>query len=120
MSGASGNGGTSLATSGDITSPAVSRDVGEAMAFQVVAQATSSSVIDASDYLRSVAMISTAAIGTMTASMIQQITMGGGPNSPQKWQDGITQIQQNLQDASAVFKQIGTDAADVLTKWKNL
>lgn len=113
-------GSTALSTTSSVTSPATARDVGEAMAFQVVAQATSASVVDASDMLRSVAMISTAAIGTMTANMIQQISLGGGTNDPQKWQDGIEAVQQNLEKMAEIYKTIGTDASDVLKAWKDL
>lgn len=103
-----------------LSKPELSQDIGTAMAFQVVSQATAASVVDGAAYLRGVSMISSAAIGTMTAGMIQQINEGGSPNSPKKWQDAISQVQQNLITASSVYKQIGEDAAAVLKVWKDL
>lgn len=103
-----------------VPSLAVSQAVGFGSAIQGVSQAAAAVVVDGSTYLGSVTTVSSAAIATMTAGMVAQVAAGGGPNSPDKYQDGLQAVQKNVQDTAETFTKIGTSAATVLKAFKGL
>lgn len=95
--------------------------VGATFATQVVSQAASSTVADASQYLRGVSSVSQAALGVLTAQLIALLQ----EPSPDKTtvdelNEAIKKCNEQLQTTSTTFKQIGTDAAYVLGQFKEL
>lgn len=73
-----------------------------ARASATVAAANAQANAAAAAYQAAVVAIDTAGIGILSAGMGGQIAAGGGPNSPLKFQDGITQLTQNMGTASEV------------------
>ena len=79
---------------------------GAGKAYQSVAQSTAIAVQDAADYLRNVSTISTTAQGVAMAKFIA--------TKDPIYLQVIQEAQKMTVKASAAFKQIGTDAGDVL------
>ncbi|WP_461208991.1 hypothetical protein [Desulfocurvus sp. DL9XJH121] len=99
--------GASLSTIAAATcAPAVIRGQGAGKAFQSVAQSTAIAVQDAADYLRNIETISSTAQGVAMA----QLLATGEP----KYVTALEQAQKMTAQAANVFRDIGSNAADVL------
>lgn len=115
--------------SGDATPPEDATEVGASMAFQVVSQATSATVVDASQFLRGQSALTQAALASLTARMVQDLNAAssGDPSSPSgappdlmTWQQAVDTVQKQMEQASCIFKTIGVYSAQVLRQFKDL
>lgn len=103
-----------------ILNPELAKKTAEANAMQVVSLACASVVVDVSQYVQAVTIVSSAAIGTFTAGMVAQVVATGDPNDPLQFETAIQDMQKNVQATAQTFEQVGEAALNVLAKWKAL
>ncbi|BBD10075.1 hypothetical protein [Desulfovibrio ferrophilus] len=97
----------SLSIISDATSaPSVPRIQGAGKAYQSVAQSTAIAVQDAADYLRNIGTISSTAQGVAMAQLLA--------TGDEKYVTALTEAQKMAGQAASVFRDIGSNAADVL------
>jgi len=98
---------TALSTITDLTcSSTVIREQGAGKAFQSVAQSTAIAVQDAADYLRNIATISSTAQGVAMAQLLA--------TGEDKYVTALEQAQKMTVQATSNFRDVGSNAADVL------
>lgn len=98
---------TSLSTISDATATSsVARTQGAGKAFQSVCNSAAIAVQDSTDYVRSTGIISATAQGT---AMAQLLATGDS-----KYVQVLEQAQKMMVEAASVFREIGTNAADVV------
>jgi len=98
---------TALSTISDATCTSrVARGQGAGKAFQSVAQSTAIAVQDAADYLRNIETISSTAQGVALAQLLA--------TGDTKYVQALEQAQKMAVQAASAFRDIGSNAADVL------
>ena len=96
----------------DVDDPNVVKIQGAGKAYQSVAQSMSIAVQDATDYLRSMSTISTTAIAVATELMLAD---ADDPKKVAQYIEIINNAQKTVDKAATTFKDIGTDAGDILS-----
>ncbi len=95
----------------DVDDPKVVKIQGAGKAYQSVAQSMALAVQDATDYLRSISTIANTAVAVATELMI---TDAADPEKVAQYIKIINQAQNTVNKAAETFKDIGTDAGDIL------
>lgn len=95
------------ATGADPTPPAKPQLIGQGLALEAVSQAAAMAVQDAGTYFRQIASVSAAAVAVFTAQMVAKQT-------PEPWTTLIKAAGDNVTAASALLKDVGTNAAAVV------
>ncbi len=88
--------------------PTVVKIQGAGKAYQSVAQSMALAVQDATDHLRNISTVATTAVAVATEMMISD------PEKFGQYVKIINQAQESVNKAATTFKDIGTDAGDVL------
>lgn len=86
--------------------------LGHGMAQEMVSLAAAMAVQDAGNYFRQVSAVSAAAVAVFTAKMAENATTDP---TGQPWLTLIKGVTTNMTESSSVLKQVGTDAASVIT-----
>ncbi len=92
-----------------ITSSNVPIAQGKGTAFQLVAMASAHAFQNATNYLQAISLISTAAAAVATKNMVEK--------KDATWEPIIKDAMSNVDAATKTMKTIGTDAAEVMTKF---
>jgi hypothetical protein len=86
--------------------------LGHGMAQEMVSLAAAMAVQDAGNYFRQVSAVSAAAVAVFTAKMAENATTDP---TGQPWLTLIQGVASNMTVSSGVLKQVGTDAASVIS-----
>ncbi|MBU1002274.1 MAG: hypothetical protein KKE73_07095 [Proteobacteria bacterium] len=98
---------SSLSIIADATSaPSVARSQGAGKAYQSVAQSAAIAVQDAADYLRNIETISSTAQGVALAQLLA--------TGDAQYVQVLEQAQKMAVQAASAFRDVGSNAADVL------
>lgn len=90
-----------------------SHATGVAAANGIVAAGNADALLSAATYVQSVTTVTATAQAIMAALAAAQTVAGGGPNSPNKYQDGIQAMVEIQAKTAEVTAQIAKDTAAV-------
>lgn len=88
--------------------PDIIKIQGAGKAYQSVAQSMALAIQDATDHLRNISTVASTAVAVATEMMIAD------PDKLEQYVKIINQAQETVNKAATTFKDIGTDAGDVL------